>query len=282
MAAVLSDEQEDARLVRKRLRRLNAQFRKAGIFCGLPILFEGDIFESPKGDSCLAGLTRRYAKEFTKRDDMSPPEIPQEEFILGPAREKGMRNAWLIERRSTSGGPISHTGSAQHMFHIAIVERFPGISEEKQEVFLRKTRVRSSTKDRIRHVFATIDQAPRVIMQAEKIAQRKLRELVQPEVYDQYMLTGAIIVAGRSGLNYLIRRYRPTLAMDDRTGRILCALCLHPLGYFSGTWAGALPPTDEVVAHLLMIRGKAQKGEGEHFFWRKANQIPIDEPNSGV
>jgi hypothetical protein len=131
-------------------------------------------------------------------------------------------------------------------------------------------------------VFATIDQAPRVIMQAEKIAQRKLRELVQPEVYDQYMLTGAIIVAGRSGLNYLIRRYRPTLAMDDRTGRILCALCLHPLGYFSGTWAGALPPTDEVVAHLLMIRGKAQKGEGEHFFWRKANQIPIDEPNSGV
>ena len=51
---------------------------------------------------------------------------------------------------------------------------------------------------------------------------------------------------------------------------------MHPLGYFASSWIGAMPPTDEVVAHLLMIRGD------EHYFWRKANQIPFSEPNSGV
>ena len=35
-------------------------------------------------------------------------------------------------------------------------------------------------------------------------------------------------------------------------------------------------PTDEVIAHLLMMRGSEEK------FWANANQHPIDHPNAGV
>jgi hypothetical protein len=38
------------------------------------------------------------------------------------------------------------------------------------------------------------------------------------------------------------------------------------MGRYDGTFAGVMPPTDEVVADLLAMRGD------EHFFWRKSNQ----------
>lgn len=78
---------------------------------------------------------------------------------------------------------------------------------------------------------------------------------------------------GKSGVMYVIRKNRPTIAIGSR---VLCALCLHPLGYYEGTWTGSLCPTDEVIAHLLFIRGD------EHTFWKKANHIPLYETNSGV
>jgi len=56
----------------------------------------------------------------------------------------------------------------------------------------------------------------------------------------------------------------------------LCALCLHPIGYYGDTWAGVMCPTDEVIAHLLMMRGSEEK------FWANANQHPIDHPAAGV
>lgn len=58
--------------------------------------------------------------------------------------------------------------------------------------------------------------------------------------------------------------------------RILACLCLHPLGYYRGSWSGAMVPTDDVIAHLLMVRGD------EHDFWRKANQHRPDAPEAGL
>ena len=56
----------------------------------------------------------------------------------------------------------------------------------------------------------------------------------------------------------------------------LCALCLHPIGYYGDTWAGVMCPTDEVIAHLLMMRGSEEK------IWANSNQHPVDHPNAGV
>jgi type III restriction enzyme len=61
-----------------------------------------------------------------------------------------------------------------------------------------------------------------------------------------------------------------------KRGYPLCALCLHPIGYYGDTWAGVMCPTDEVIAHLLMMRGSEEK------FWANANQHPIDHPAAGV
>ena len=80
----------------------------------------------------------------------------------------------------------------------------------------------------------------------------------------------------------MLRKGRPTIAIRIHEDEwswwmdILCALCMHPLGFYEGTWAGVMAPSDEVLAHLLHIRAD------EHYFWRKANQIPLDEIESGI
>lgn len=100
--------------------------------------------------------------------------------------------------------------------------------------------------------------------------------------FKQYLLTGMFLeTSPRSGLTYLFRKLRPTVVIDARdsgakASRILCCLCLHPIAYYSDTWAGAMTPTDEVVGHLMLMRGD------EPLFWRRANQHPPDRPQAGL
>jgi hypothetical protein len=106
---------------------------------------------------------------------------------------------------------------------------------------------------------------------AEAAAVAKLRTLVKAHTFHHYMLTGTFLeTSRRSGITYVFRRLRPTLALSFRTGsaRILCGLCLHPIGYHRDTWAGCLVPTDDVIAHLILMRGD------ENDFWRQANHHP--------
>ena len=56
----------------------------------------------------------------------------------------------------------------------------------------------------------------------------------------------------------------------------LCALCLHPIGYYRDTWTGVMCPTDEVIAHLLMMHSS------EETFRANANQHTLDHPAAGV
>jgi hypothetical protein len=87
-----------------------------------------------------------------------------------------------------------------------------------------------------------------------------------------YLLTGHFSeVSKRSQLTYLFRKGRPTIVLreSDDGAYALCALCLHPIGYYGDTWAGVMCPTDEVLAHLLMMRGSEEK------FWANANQHPL-------
>lgn len=114
---------------------------------------------------------------------------------------------------------------------------------------------------------------------AEMTAQEKLMSLVTPVAFKQYMMTGMFIESSkRSGVAYVFRRLRPTIALGGGTGemKVLCCLCLHSIGYYKETWAGAMVPTDDVIAALLMMRGNEPK------FWAKANQIAALKPEAGL
>lgn len=115
---------------------------------------------------------------------------------------------------------------------------------------------------------------------AELNAQKRLFATLTQEQKSLYIVGDSFLEIGKSGVVYWLRKSKPTLALRYDEGseslRPLCALCLHPVAYYTYTWAGVLPPSDEVLTHLLMIRAS------EHFYWKKANQIPIEETNSGV
>jgi len=115
--------------------------------------------------------------------------------------------------------------------------------------------------------------------EAESKAMSKLAAMITPHAMRTYCMTGMFLESSqRSKVTYLFRRLRPTLALSGATGkmRILCALCLHPIGYYDGTHAGVMVPTDEVLAHLTWMRGDEKK------FWAQANQHAPNDPNAGL
>jgi len=119
-----------------------------------------------------------------------------------------------------------------------------------------------------------------VTWKAEVKAMQRLACYVSDPQYTTYVLNGNFIeTSKRSGIKYLFRKGAPTLALKpdgEESMKCIAALCLHPLGYYEGTSAGCMTPSDEVIAHLVMMRGD------EHFFWRKANQHRSWDARSGV
>ncbi len=114
-------------------------------------------------------------------------------------------------------------------------------------------------------------------MEAEQKALATLATLVKPHIFDSYVLTGTFLeTSPRSGLVYIFRRLRPTIVINPRRYRVLCALCLHPMAFYEQTHAGAMVPTDDVIAHLLLMRGD------EALFWKRANQHSCDYPEAGL
>lgn len=146
------------------------------------------------------------------------------------------------------------------------------------------TAPRQPAADRLTFWLATMGASQGWDADCELRAQEKLRELIKPHLFDMYQLTGTFLeTSPRSRVTYLLRRGRPTLALvptvrgEEDTGmRCLAALCMHPLALYRGTWAGCMVPTDDVIAHLLYLRGD------EAGFWRRANQHDIDDPAAGV
>jgi hypothetical protein len=116
---------------------------------------------------------------------------------------------------------------------------------------------------------------------AEFRAMVKLEQLVGAHKARLYAFTGGFIeTSSRSGVTYYFRRLRPTLALRPGANgegmRVLAALCLHPIGYYDTTRAGVMVPTDDVLAHLLLMRGD------EHRFWRQANHHAPWEAEAGL
>lgn len=136
------------------------------------------------------------------------------------------------------------------------------------------------TADRLHRALGALQIAFVQDPNAEITALDKLRSLIKPHLWACYVLHGLILeTSPKSGVTYIIRKSRPTVAMrPDKNGnmRVLTSLCLHPIGYYEGTHVGCMVPTDEVIAHLVMIRTR------EAYFWRKANQHPAHLWQSGI
>lgn len=141
-------------------------------------------------------------------------------------------------------------------------------AHQRLEILLQTTRVRHHA----------------TLAKSERVAREKLETLLSPEQREWYEVDGSFFEKSeKSGIHYLLRKSRPTLALKmeakqqgDNKVRPLCALCFHPFAYHAGTWASVFPPSDEVMTTLLFIRGD------EAAFWKRANQIPIEAPQSGV
>jgi hypothetical protein len=116
---------------------------------------------------------------------------------------------------------------------------------------------------------------------AEANAMSKLHKHIGSHKMKQYVLSGSFLeTSPRSRVTYLFRKLRPTLALvPDKSGaemQILCALCLHPIGFYAESHAGVMTPTDCVISHLLMMRACERK------LWSKANQHPPWATEAGI
>lgn len=125
-------------------------------------------------------------------------------------------------------------------------------------------------------------------IEQEHRALELLGTMLRHRTFKMYLMTGMFLEkSDRSGVTYLFRRLRPTIAMAANPGfaedhpnnvemRGLAALCMHPIAYYDTTWAGAMCPTDDVIAHLSMMRGD------EKMFWKRCNQHPLYRPEAGL
>lgn len=117
---------------------------------------------------------------------------------------------------------------------------------------------------------------------AELKAMASLRSRISESQFDSYVLSGAFPERStRSDIWYYFRKGLPTIAVTfhgkyKNSGRVLCTLCLHPMGYYAGTHVGLMVPTDEVIAHLLMMRADERK------FWAKSGQWCASDTRSGI
>lgn len=142
--------------------------------------------------------------------------------------------------------------------------------------------------DRLTLWLNTLGASDAWMLDAEHKAREKLRGLLSERQWRHYDLTGSFLeTSTRSRLTYVFRRLRPTIALSerwkDRPGRTppdqmrcLAVLCLHPIGYYQRSWAGCLTPSDDVIAHLTMMRAD------EAYFWRCANQHDPASPEAGL
>lgn len=140
----------------------------------------------------------------------------------------------------------------------------------------------SSFKRRISLSFSTLLVLNNFCVEdAELVALDNLKAHLTDEQKRTLCLSGTITQIGKSGVTYIIRRNLPTLAMRLVPGtssvyNFLASLCFHPQGFYTDTFVGALPPSDEMFAHLMFIKGD------EYTYWKKANQHRIDEVEAGI
>lgn len=169
--------------------------------------------------------------------------------------------------------------------NLQLLNRFHSTKKGRHVVIFRDKRTGKidwGTSGRVHHgaqLLQTLGASDAWGIEQEGRAVQTLCGLLRHRQFKQYMLTGMFLESSRrSGVMYMFRRLRPTIALSMRgsEARILAALCMHPIGHYEDSWAGAMCPTDDVIAHLMLMRGD------EHTFWKRSNQIPAWAPEAGL
>lgn len=113
---------------------------------------------------------------------------------------------------------------------------------------------------------------------AERKAMRKLRTHLSASQWRMYVLTGMFAEwSKRSGVYYIFRRVAPTVVckmVASEEGMYLrpfVTLCMHPVGYTARSGTGCMCPTDDIIAHLLLMRSD------EHLYWKKSVHHQVSE-----
>jgi hypothetical protein len=109
-----------------------------------------------------------------------------------------------------------------------------GVAKGKQG----RSQLRVWGEDRLAFTIRTLEAAAVWPMEAERKAQEKLATLISADMFEVDQLTGHISeISKRSQLTYLFRKGRPTIALrqNEEVSYALCALCLHPIGYYGDT-----------------------------------------------
>jgi hypothetical protein len=235
----------------------------------------------------LAEVSRHLAKEHFATQDWSgmPMPVPGLKLVLEPRYkhqalsefrwkecydEEGVR---LVVDEEPPPKPseyrrVNSWWNASYQLNIVVFKDQQG-----------RARFSVQFEHRLAFTIRTLDAAAAWPVEAEHKAQKKLASLIPEDLFDLYVLTSHFAeISKRSQITYLFRKGRPTIALrqSEEGSNVLCALCLHPIGYYGDTWAGAMCPTDDVIAHLLMMRGSEEK------FWANANQHSVDRPAAGV
>ena len=243
--------------------------------------------EAGKDLLTLAQASRRLAQERLGQQDWSglPIQIPGLSLVLEPRYKlKTLETFRWKECYDENGGRYDipeeppPEPSEYRRVNSWWNERFQvtvSVLRDKQG----RARLGLKQVDRLSFTLRTLEAAAVWPFEAEQKAQKKLASLIPEDLFELYLLTGHFPeTSKRSQVTYLFRKGRPTVAIreSEECSYWLCALCLHPIGYYGETWAGVMCPTDEVIAHLLMMRGSEEK------FWANANQHPINHPAAGV
>ena len=119
-------------------------------------------------------------------------------------------------------------------------------------------------------------------IEQEHNAVNLLGTMIRHVHFKRYLLTGMFLEQSpRSGITYIFRKLKPTVALGttphkNGSARVLASLCMHPIAFYEGSWAGAMCPTDDIIAHLTLMRGD------EHMFWKRCNQHPACRPEAGL
>lgn len=224
------------------------------------------------------------------------PDLPVVLHARHPMRET-FRRIDGVEMEIQVGGPtlpegytreeiVNHWVSYRHL-HEVFIWKATGAGMTDRYYHVKVPLSPEKSMERLTLWLRTIGAVDAWGLDAEYAAREKLRDLLSSHQWRCYDLTGSFFeTSPRSGLTYLFRRLRPTVAITPRWPwwhrsqpegiRCLAVLCLHPVGYYRTSWAGCMVPTDDVISHLLLMRGDEAR------FWKLANQHESWSPEAGL
>lgn len=243
-------------------RYLNTVMTERGEWCGVPMPIEG----------LRLILDKKYphpelADFFAKAEPPHTPDPDDDEIVID------IVNRWR---------------DRYHDCHVMLIRTKDSAGVERTRHILLRQNTRAGESFALHR--ASLEASEAYDVDAEAMALDLLYSLIGEHRTRQYIFRGCFIERSkRSGVLYMFRKGRPTIAFRllnkrglectaDEPGHehVLAALCLHPIAYYDRTFAGAMTPTDDVIAHLSLMRGD------EHMLWRRANQHHIDSPEAAL